>query len=178
MSKKIKIVTFFAIFLFQNTISADAKEKPVERPAIFQKLVDCKLIVESNARLVCYDTQVEALDSAEKSEDIVVVDKQQIKKANRGLFGLSVPKIGTLFGKDDKKENDIDEIETVINTARSGPDGNWSFVLEDGARWVQIDGKSFNGAKKGDIIKIRKASMGSYLANVGKSAAIRIKRLN
>jgi hypothetical protein len=151
------------------------------RSPAFQKLVDCRAVTESAARLACFDAQVAALEQAERSKNIVIADKAQVKQARRSLFGFSLPKIA-LFGdgaKDEAEEEEFERIETTIQSARQLGDGRWFIILEDGARWMQTDSQQMGRpAKPGDKIAIRKAAMGSFFANVNGQRAIRMKREN
>ena len=99
-----KTIALLPVCLFGATPAgaADAKDA---RPAMFQKLVDCRAQQDAALRLACYDAQVAALDDAETKKELVVVDKAQMKQARKSLFGFSLPKI-SLFGGG---ENDQDQ---------------------------------------------------------------------
>jgi hypothetical protein len=174
---KLSLCVAFLIISCPALVVAKEQKAP-ERPVIFQQLIDCRAIADSAARLACYDKQVAAIDAAEASDSVVVVDREQVKKANRGLFGLGGIQIGSLFGKADHKEEEIDRIEAPIKSASQSATGRWTLVLDDGARWAQIDEKSISDPKAGQMVKIRKASMGTYFANVNNQTAIRVKRQN
>lgn len=152
------------------------------RPEILQTLVNCRTVADSAARLTCYDTQVARLDAAESRKELVVVDKEEIKKARRGLFGLSLPDLGGLFGGGDEKKDEplgsVSEIESTIKSARTDQFGNWSIVIADGARWVQTEPKSMRDPKLGQPIKIRKAALGSFMANINGQTGFKVKRVN
>lgn len=151
------------------------------RPDLFRKLVDCRAIADPAARLACYDDRVAALDAAEAKQDVVVVDRGQIRKARRSLFGLSLPKLNIFGGgrEDEAGEEGFSQIESTIQSARRNRDGKWVLILKDGERWVQVDNRSLlPDPVAGQPIRIRRAALGSYLANVGKQAAIRMRREN
>lgn len=151
-------------------------------PAIFQKLLDCRSITAGTERLACFDAQVATIDSAIGKKELVIADQAQLRKARRSLFGLTLPRLSLFGGSDDddkQQEAEFAELETTIVSARKRPDRNWMFVLEDGARWVQIDGRNIpSDPKPGQPIRIRRAAMGSYLANVNKQIAVRVRREN
>ena len=159
-------------------LAAD-QEKPVERAGLYTKLIDCRSIADPGQRLACYDAQVATLEAAVAKSEVVVVDKVQIKKARRSLFGLTLPNL-SIFGNDD---NDGDEdgksrLETKIGSAAQRDDGKWLIILEDGAKWLQTDSLRVRTPKPGQPVKIRKAAMGSYLANINGQIAIRVTRVN
>jgi hypothetical protein len=151
------------------------KDTDIERPAIIQKLYDCRTIADSAARLACYDAQVGQLAEAEASKAVVIADKETVKKTEKGLFGFTLPKIG-LFGGDGDQ---IAEIEGKIASVRRVDRERWAFTLEDGAKWVQLVPKDLTRLPKaGMTVKIRRASLGSFLANIDDQPAIKVKREN
>lgn len=154
------------------TYPVEAKER---RPELLAKLVECGTIAESAARLACYDRQVKELDVAEKDQKLVIADQEQIRRTRRSLFGLTLPSLAVFGGGDDEKDNDV--LESTISQAFQNRNGRWTIILEDGARWVQDDDRRLgNDAKAGQPIKIRRAAMGSFLANINGQIALRMRR--
>ena len=147
------------------------------RPPVFEELVNCRSITDPTARLACYDTKVAAIDEAEKKDELILADKASMKEARRGLFGFSIPKL-KIFGNDGKEDEKF-ELVAKIDSAYQASYGKWTIVLEDGARWMQIDTQALRkGPASGMEIKIRAAAMGSYFANIDGQRAIRMKRVN
>lgn len=175
------IVTFAAAQICILCASAaTAAEKPEPRPAIFQKLIDCRGLSDNGQRLACFDAQVALLDEAEAKQEVVVVDKGQIKQAKKSLFGLSVGKLpffGNKSGDDSSEEGD-NYIDSKISGVRMGPSGKWIFTLEDGARWSQTEYDTIRQPKNGDAIRIKKTTLGGYMANINGGHGIRVKREN
>lgn len=141
-------------------------------PPVFQAVVDCRTIADSAARLSCYDRAVGELSAAQAEKRVVIADREQIREARRGLFGLALPDF-KLFSSGG--EDQMTEIEATIRSARQGKGRKWTFVLEDGASWTQTDTR-YVGVDPGDPIRIRRGVMGGYLANVDGGVAIRVKR--
>lgn len=166
--------------------AASAADKPsVPPPAVVQKLLECRAITDSAQRLACLDTGVAALADAVEKRDVVVADREQVKQARRSLFGITLPSFN-LFGSDkdddDKGDDDraaLNEIEGTLKSARPGPNRNWRFVLDDDSVWVQTDGKMIpRDPRAGMKIRIRRAAVGSFLANVDGQIAVRVRRVN
>ncbi len=169
-----------AIFLVAAvaTLAAPASAQDVKasRPQALKRLTDCRSITDQTARLACYDREVAAVDAAEARKDLVVVDREQLRKTRRTLFGLTLPDL-SIFGDDSPDEEGMSRIESRIRRLAQDPYGKWIFELEDGARWIQTDTRALSiRPQPGQPIVIRKAAMGSYLANVNKQNAIRMKR--
>lgn len=152
-----------------------AKDPPKPpTPAVVNRVVACTTVTDAQQRLACYDREVAAMNQAEKSGELVAMDRSQVRKTKRSLFGLSLPDLG-VFG--DASEDDS-TIETTIRTVRMNPDGKYLFDLAEAGRWIQLDSRNFViDPKAGQPIRIRRAAMGSYMANVNKQVAIRVRRV-
>jgi hypothetical protein len=148
-------------------------------PAVFQAVIDCRGIADSGARLACYDAKVATLADAQKSDDLFVASKAQVREARRGLFGLSLPRI-TIFGGDDDDPEDklqIKEIDAVLSGVGGGT-GRWVLTLDDGATWIQTDGAFIKTPKPGAKVHIKRGALGSYMANVNGGLGFKVKREN
>ena len=148
--------------------------KDLPPPATFQALLDCKPIADPSARLACYDQKVVTLATAVRDHQLVIADRETMREARRGLFGLSLPRL-KLFGGDDDSE-EVQQIETTIKAVRSASDGMPIFLLADDSRWKQTDGRNLF-AKAGAKIKVKRTAMGGYMANIDGQSGIRVIRL-
>ncbi|WP_143182890.1 hypothetical protein [Parasphingorhabdus marina] len=161
-------------------LARDDKEDDAP-PAIFQAVIDCKDVSDPTARLACYDEKVAALESAQASKQVVVADREQIKKARRGLFGFSLPKIKLFGGGDDDKDEkeEFKELTTKIKSVRQNYRGLYIITIEEGdAVWEQTEKSRYSvRARSGDEIIIKRASLGSYKANIKGGRAIRVRRV-
>ncbi len=142
-----------------------------------KSLTGCRGIADGAERLTCYDREVAALAAAEARKDVVIVDRQQLNRTRKTLFGLALPDLG-LFGSDSPGEEGVSRISSTIKAANQTPYGKWILQLEDGASWAQMDSRDLPiSPKPGHPIEIRKAALGSYLANIKGQVAIRVQRL-
>ena len=148
-------------------------------PAVFQAVIDCRTIGDSAARLACYDASVATLADAQKSDDLFVASKDDMRKARRGLFGLSLPRISIFGGDEDDPEDklQVKEIDAVLSAVGGGI-GRWALTLDDGATWVQTDGAYINTPKVGAKVHIKRGALGSYVANVNGGMGFKVKREN
>ncbi len=161
-----------ALLIFITPV-VSAKDNDVAPPPVFQAVLDCKAVSDPTERLTCYDKTVESMAAANRDKELVVADRATMKEARQGLFGLGLPKL-KLFGGGDSEE--VTEIESTIAAFRAAPDGLMIVQLADGARWKQTDGRP-QYPKIGDKIRIRKASLGSFMANINEKPAIRVVRM-
>lgn len=147
-------------------------------PVIYTDLVACRDIAEPAARLSCFDEKVAALQTAQSTNQVVIADREQVREARRGLFGLSLPRI-KLFGDDADEGDRIESVEGIVQSARMVAGGKWLIQLEDGAVWQQTDParSTMRPPKSGDPIKIERAAMGSFLAKVNDGRGFKVKRV-
>lgn len=154
---------------------AAAQTVAPSRPELLSRLVACRAVADSAARLACYDGATDALDSAERDGQVVVVDRAQVSAARRQLFGFQLPSI-TLFDQGERADP-INEIETTLTRAVLVGEGRWLFTLADGSVWRQIDTESVNFRNRaGEAVRVRRASLGSYLLTTEGSRAVRVRR--
>jgi hypothetical protein len=147
-----------------------------ERAKELQQLIDCRKLTDAAQRLACYDQAAAALDQAEAKGDIVVVNREQARKVRRQAFGFTLPSM-SIFSRGEKPE-EIATAEGKIASVRKVPPGRWEVKLEDGATWVQIDTSEIPlDPKPGQAVKIRKASLGSYLMTVGNQREVKVHRV-
>lgn len=181
-AKKFRSVTLALIcgagFVCATTALAadDKEEKLTKPPAIYMELVACKNISDSQQRLACYDEKVAALETAQTSKQVVIADREQVKEARKGLFGLSLPRIKLFGGGNDEGAN-ISQIESTIVSVRQLRGGKLVLTLEDGAIWQQTEIRTIRRPRKGDPIVIKRASFGSFKASIKGGRSIRVKRI-
>ncbi|CAH0351920.1 hypothetical protein BH11PSE5_BH11PSE5_11220 [soil metagenome] len=147
------------------------------KPEIFSRLLDCRTVATESARLACYDKEVAAMDQAAKDDEVVVLDKEGLRKTRRSLFGFSLPNLPFLGGDGDEgKRSESSLIEAKIAAVQSLGNGRYALKLDDGALW-QTTEELFNRVPKVDMpIVIKRAAMGSFMATIG-GRGVRIKRV-
>lgn len=156
---------------------ASAQSTTTASPTVLTNVLGCRAITDPAARLACFDRSVSALGDAQSKGELVTLDRQEVRKTRRSLFGLTLPSLRILGDEDDSEEGK--EIETRIVRAAPGPDGKWIFQLAEGGRWAQTDTRKFIvDPKAGQTIRIRRAALGSYTANINDQRGIKVKRLN
>lgn len=141
----------------------------------FDQLIACRQITDPAQRLACFDRESAAVETAARDRNIVVVDREAIDNTRRATFGLALP-TGTVVDEDGKTPP-IERVEAKVRTASQVGYGKWVIELDNGARWIQVDSRELSrNPKAGQPVVIRRAAMGSYLANIDGQIAIRVKR--
>ena len=105
----------------------------------------------------------------------IVIDRAAVNETRRQLFGFEMPTLPRLFGND--AGEDLDSIETTLERASLSGENRWVFRLADGSVWRQIDSERVRFRNRaGEPVRVRKASLGSFLMTVGDSRAVRVRR--
>jgi hypothetical protein len=169
-----------ALALLAVSMDTQAAPKPPANPSdrragALEALSACRSVTDPAARLACYDAAAGRLDEAEKTGEIVVVDRKQAGEVRRQAFGFALPSLA-LFDKAEGTEK-LDRVESVLKAARKGADGKWILQLENGAVWRQTDPEGpARTPRLGMTVSVRSAAMGSYLVSVDGQAGFRAKR--
>ncbi|MEC3912749.1 hypothetical protein U5A82_20415 [Sphingobium sp. CR2-8] len=161
-------------------VQAAPRQQP--RPEIFTNLLQCRSISDNAARLACFDQQVGAMDAAAQRDEVVVLDKSELNKTRKTLFGFSFPKLPFLGGGDDDggsaQQDGVSHVDALITSVRSLGYGKWQIGLDDGAQWMTTEVVTGRDPKVGLKIEIKRAAMGSFLGKVEGGRAVRMKRVS
>lgn len=151
-------------------VVAAAPQRPVN--ALVQRLTDCRAVADEAERLRCYDAAVTGLAEAAGSGAVVVMDREDVRRTRRTLFGFPLPRIGLFDGG----EAEAREIRAKVSAVREVGYGRWRITLEDGAIWETTEAMN-RPPTAGATATIRKASLGSYMLSVGSGRYVRARRI-
>jgi hypothetical protein len=116
------------------------------------------------------------LQSALSDQKVVVIDREEVRRTRRSLFGISMPDLNFLKGKGEDAK-DVDAITATITQVAATGD-RYVFTLDTGARWQTLEDSSRQlTPKPGQSITIRKGVLGSYRLSVANRPALRAMRL-
>lgn len=148
--------------------------RPTSSAAV-QALARCRAVAEESARLACYDAAAASLVAAERSGEVVVVDREQARAARRQAFGFNLPTLDVFRPSVGDDESDRTSL-VIARAARDGA-GKWVLRSQDGQVWRQTDGERLSRAPRaGSRAEVRRAMLGSYLMNIDGQTAIRVRR--
>lgn len=169
----------FGLGLVLTSPAAFARQADPGRTEPLQALLQCRTITDAAARLRCLDARTAEVEVLLNKGDLVVATRTRIVEAQAAQFGRSAPAPAIAMREQEQAPPPPTRIDTSIKGVSTTPDGKWIMVLADGARWQQIDGRTLaRDPKPGMAIAIRRAAMGSYLANVAGQPAMRVRRVN
>lgn len=148
---------------------AQAQEGEGAGSRVLKSFSDCRAIGDPAQRLACFDKAASALETAVKANDVRIVDRGDVRKARRSLFGFTLPKLN-LFGDDDDrdaKEPKFTEINTTVASSRPLGNGRVEITLADEGNPVWQTTEALNWPPKpGAKIRIRAGTMGGYFITV------------
>ncbi len=171
---RLSLVATLALAALPGT-RAEARDSAIKgRSAALQSILDCRALSEGAQRLACYDAAAAKVGEAQTRGDIVVIDRAQAAAVHREAFGLPMPSLDIITRA--LNPGDVDRVEGVVRALRADPSGRWTFSLEDGAVWRQIDGDLMRPPRAGSKVAIRRGALGSFLMNVDDQAAVKVHR--
>lgn len=166
-----------ALAAFAVTLAPAPQTPPAaqQRPEMLERLAACRVVADNAARLACYDGAAAALDTAQQQGELLVMDRAAVTETRRQLFGFDLPAVSGLFSGPAATE--LESIETTLSSASQATESRWVFRLADGSVWRQIDSDPVRFRNRpGQDVRVRKASLGSFLLTVGDSRAVRVRR--
>lgn len=140
------------------TTAASAQTAPQAMTDVYA----CAQIQDDAQRLACFDRTVGALQQAQTQGQVVAVDRAQAAEIERDSFGFNLPSLGRLLPDLGGGDNEIDNVQMTVARVSERNYGYHAFVMEDGQVWVQIEPDSARNVRAGDVVTIRRASLGSY----------------
>lgn len=155
-----------------------ARDREPAGPSNLRALEECQRIGEATARLACYDVAGPALTGAAKQGQLAVVDREQVRKVRRSLFGFSVPKF-PFFDRRDKADDEPKEIVSTIQSFSAIGNGRYRMAIGDGsAVWETTESSmAINDPKRGEKVTITRAALGSYFLQIGSQRWVRARRI-
>jgi hypothetical protein len=173
---QIKLLTSLGAALLLASTAPAARPKAPDSPLV-SAIANCQRQTEDAARLRCYDAAASALTEAASSGKVVLVEREDVRKTRRSLFGFSLPKL-PFFSGDDSADDQQDELTAKIASARPLGYGKFRLKLEDGALWETTETfTSVKDPRGGDIVVIKKGPLGSYMMRIAGQRALRAKRV-
>jgi len=146
-------------------------------PDYMGDLKACRAITDDRERLACYDAKIGTIVTANEAGDVRIVDREDVRRTKRQLFGFSVPAVGVL-ANDDKDDDKGELFSTSIVSARALPKGGWRFTTAEGAIWeINNPPRRLAPIKAGDTVEFKKASLGYYFVRIAGQIGVKGRRI-
>jgi len=162
----------------QNVAAADSSTNTLAG------LYACETLSGEQAQLNCFRAETAKLRAAETSGDFVTIDKQAAEDIEKESYGFNLPSLPKLklFGTSDgeTKAQSLKTRSLAIKRTSTIRKGYLRFYLENGQVWDQTQPARVRhlGQESPDMLVIKNAAMGSFLARVnGKGPKVRVRRV-
>ena len=154
-----------------------AKDPPKQSQMV-GALEACRAIADPTQRLACYDKEAGALLAATQAGEVSVVDKSEMRKARKSLFGFSMPNL-PFFSGDDSANEVSDTLESTVTQASGIGYGKFRLTIAEGnAVWETTETYgTMRDPRPGDKISIKRGPLGSYLLRIGNNRGVKGKRV-
>lgn len=172
-AKTIRICAIIAASMGLITAASGVRPTPSTAPQVLG-ITACRRIASAEQRLACFDQTARALDEAIDRHEVVVVEKQEIRRARRSLFGFDLPSLA-IFSGDDKSELPFRAIDSNVTRVTNVGYGKFDIAIEDGAVWRNIELLQ-DPPRVGDKVHIAKTVVGGYFLKTRLARAVRAQR--
>ena len=143
-------------------------------------LKDCRAQTDPTARLDCFDRAVAEMIAAEDAGDLRLVDREEVRKTRRSLFGFSLPDLG-IFGKrgdGDSEEDEIKELETTVAAVGGSYSTGYTIRTAEGAVWRISDvPRRMLTPKVGEKMVIKSGALSAYFVRIGDQGGVKAVRI-
>lgn len=131
-------------------------------PQAMTDVYACAQIQDDTQRLACFDRTVGTLRQAENEGQVVAVDRAQAAEIERDSFGFNLPSLARLLPDLSGTDSEIADIEMTVARVSERNYGYHAFVMENGQVWLQVEPDNARNVRPGDVVTIRRASLGSF----------------
>lgn len=169
-----KFAAIFLIAAFMGSSAFAQNDENVARPKVYQELVDCRQINDTAQRLACFDGASAKMEQAAAARDIVILDRAEVRKTKRSLFGFFLPRLP--FFDDDEKD-EFTRIESTFASVAPIGFGKYQFDIPDGGTWQTLE-PTRSVLREGRELTIKRGAVGGFLMQVGNGGYIPVKRIN
>ena len=151
-------------------------------------LAECRSIAADSARLACYDALVDRpANAGETAPGQPLAAPAAVAATAAAPVAAPLPSPEELFGRDVVQSDamvrqasgagqPLAEITATVTELLLPPYGKLVLALDNGQVWSQVDSSRLD-LRTGDEVRIRRASLGSYLlATTGSKKTIRVRR--
>lgn len=146
--------------------------------SLLDGLRGCRAIASVPERAACYDNTVGALLGAVESGDVRLVDREEVRKTRRQLFGLTLPEIDMLKAEPKDEAELTDLFETTIASSRQTGASTWRLTTAEGAVWeINNPPRKIAPIMPGDKVVFKKASLGYYFIRINGQIGVKGRRV-
>ncbi|MBU1606216.1 MAG: type VI secretion protein [Alphaproteobacteria bacterium] len=136
----------------------------------------CRSISEPTERLACFDRTAGAMVAATESGEVSIVDREDVRKTRRSLFGFTMPEGGILGSSD--TEDDTSMLESTITDVRRLGGDTYVIAIAEGSKWQMSNvPMRLRPPRVGDEVVFKKAALGSYFIRIAGQTGVKGRRI-
>lgn len=158
--------------------AAKDRDKVAQGSPLVTAIDRCRQVAEPMQRLACYDNATGALVKATTSGEVSVVDRTEVRRVRRSLFGFTMPRL-PFFSGDTTAGEMQNQLDSTITSVRALNNGYYRLVIADNAAvWEITDSSvSFDPPRAGQKITILRGPLGSYFLRINGQVGVRGRRV-
>lgn len=143
-------------------------------PDAVRGLLACRSTPAAADRLACFDRESQRLDQAVAAKDVLVVDRAQVAKVRRSVFGFSAADPVPFA----KRADDIPDVfEGTVTAVAAARGGRYRLQVDDTV-WELLEAGAFQSPPKtGEAVVIKRGLLNSYRVSVAGRSGLRAVRL-
>lgn len=128
---------------------------------------NCAAIAKKSERLACYDAAASG-----------VVAPAPVGGARQPLArGLGAEQVRDRRPESERPEAPSQLLARLVSVSDNGT-GHWRMRLSDGSEWEMPQADPyFQPPRRGEVVRVRKGAIGSYLLDVGRQASVKVARI-
>lgn len=168
-------LALIALLLAAPAVALARDRAAEKRSPLIGDILSCAAEKDDAKRLACYDRAAATLAAADKKGDVVVVDREDVRKTRRALFGFNAVKIPFFHG--DRSQDEVaPQLETTVTGVKSDGYDKFYLTLADGGVWKTTEPARFD-PKPGQPIRIKRGGFGSFYVDGGRLAGVKVIRV-
>ncbi len=160
-TRSIIVIGLTAGVIVSGASSAAAERRPLAG------LFACLKQSDAGRRASCLEVEAQRLQAAEGSRDIVVMDRAQAAELRKSARGHANPA--------KQERTAFVPIDTTLTGAQL-VGAKWLFKTQGNGDWIQAEvGELGRMPRTGDRFRVRRGTIGGFLANIGTGPAVRVR---
>lgn len=171
------LLTLSTMIIIASAAPTRAQER-ASAPDYFSDLQACRAIAAAAERVACYDSVTDKIVAARNAGDIRIIDREDVRKTRRQLFGITMPEVAMLKDEDAAVEGRAELFETTVASGRQTGASSWRFTTAEGAVWeINNPPRKLAPIMPGDKVVFKKASLGYYFIRINGQIGVKGKRV-
>jgi hypothetical protein len=178
-----RLAVMAGVALTAPAMAADTKAAD----RVLAPMVACRAITATQDRAACYDSALDRLRQAVASDQVTILDREQVQANRRAAFGYAgvdatqpqpAKRAAAKAAKAEAAPIEaVEEVDTTVVSAAPYTGDRWTITLADGATWRTTEGGMAVAPRAGTPVHIKRGLMNSYRMRIGNARAMSVVRV-